>query len=67
MASGKEHYTRNTESVLKWCNTCMRLTKHPVSDGRVGRCGEHESPEYSKAQEKAKQKAEDEAKQPKLF
>jgi len=33
-----EHYTRNTESVTRWCNRCGRPTQHLVSAGRVGRC-----------------------------
>lgn len=35
-----EHYTRNTEYVWKWCERCGRMTEHPVSDSRVGRCKE---------------------------
>src|SRR6185437_3042630 len=48
-----EHYTRNTESVLKWCNKCARLTVHKVSDGRAGRCSEHHA-EDTQAQQKAR-------------
>ena len=62
-----EHYTRNTESVLKWCNTCNRLTVHPTSGGRVGRCSEHEPPRETKAQQKAREKREAENANPKLF
>lgn len=36
-----EHYTSNTESVWKWCNTCMKNTTHSVSANRLGRCLEH--------------------------
>lgn len=36
-----EHYTRRTEYVLAFCGTCMRVTKHPVSGGRMGLCIEH--------------------------
>ena len=62
-----EHYTRGTESVLKWCNPCARLTKHQVSDGRAGRCMEHEVAGESKKQKAAREKREREAKSPKLF
>jgi hypothetical protein len=36
-----EHFTSNTESVWKWCNTCMKNTEHSVSGNRLGRCQEH--------------------------
>ena len=66
-----EHYTKNTESVTRFCRTCDRLTQHAVSDGRIGRCKEHEAPKYSQAQlrriEKAANAAMDEYHQPKLF
>ena len=61
-----EHYTRNTESVTKHCNRCGRPTQHRVSDGRIGRCMEHEAPKLSKAQEKRRAKAEKEARNPLL-
>lgn len=62
-----EHYTRGTESVLKFCKTCGRLTKHAVSDVRAGRCMEHQISGESKKQQAAREKREDEAKNPKLF
>ena len=51
-----EHYTRNTESITKWCNHCNRPTDHIVSDGRVGRCMEHEARTLSKKQEENREK-----------
>jgi hypothetical protein len=33
-----EHYTKNTVSVLKWCNTCGKKMMHQVYDGRIGSC-----------------------------
>jgi ribosomal protein L44E len=64
-----EHYTRNTESILKWCNKCARLTVHKVSGGRVGRCSEHQAEDtqaQQKAREKARQRAAKDA-EPRLF
>jgi len=62
-----EHYTRNTESILKWCDVCRRLTKHSVSSGRLGRCTEHEAPAETKRQKAAREKREREARQPSMF
>jgi hypothetical protein len=62
-----EHNTRNTESVTCWCNRCGRPTQHAVSDGRRGRCMEHQAEGASKKQEAAARKRADEAKNPKLF
>lgn len=62
-----EHYTRGTESVLKFCGTCGRLTKHAVSDVRAGRCMEHEISGESKKQREAREKRETAAKNPRLF
>lgn len=45
-----EHYTANTESVTRWCNQCNRPTQHGVSGGRIGRCLEHDAPQFSKKQ-----------------
>lgn len=53
-----EHYPRGTESVLKWCNRCGRLTKHRVDDVRAGRCLEHDAPAESKKQRAARLKRE---------
>lgn len=36
--AGKQHYTRNTVSVRRWCNECRRFTDHQVSGGQVGHC-----------------------------
>jgi hypothetical protein len=66
-----EHYTRNTESVTAWCNHCGRPTQHAVSDGKRGRCTEHEVASktggYSKRQLAAQKKREREHAQPALF
>ena len=53
-----EHYTRSTESVTKFCNTCGRITEHSVSDGRVGRCKEHHAPELTKKQQENRERLE---------
>lgn len=62
-----EHYTRNTESVTKWCNRCDRLTQHQVHDARVGRCLEHESPHETKAQLRRREAREKRERNPELF
>ncbi len=68
-----EHYTRNTLEATKWCNRCGRPTQHAVSGGRIGRCLEHEAPQYTHAQlvrmgKEKKRRLEEEAKrQPSLF
>jgi hypothetical protein len=33
-----EHVTRNTEYVMKWCDTCRKITEHRCSDARIGPC-----------------------------
>jgi hypothetical protein len=33
-----QHYTSNTVSVSKWCNTCTTFTPHAVSGHRVTYC-----------------------------
>ncbi len=62
-----EHYTKTTEGAPHWCNKCRRITVHAVSDGRLGRCTEHESQAFTKAQLKRKEQAEHNAKNPSLF
>ncbi len=62
-----EHYTRNTESMTKFCPTCGRLTQHAVHDARVGRCLEHQAPEFSKAQLKRREQRQEAEKNPRLF
>lgn len=62
-----EHFVRGTESFIKWCNKCSRATKHLVSDGRAGRCMEHEPEGESKKQQQARIKREHEERNPKLF
>ena len=59
-----EHYPRGTESTLKWCNRCSRITKHAVSDGRLGRCMEHEISGESKKQKAARERREQEQRNP---
>jgi len=62
-----EHYTKNTESVTRWCNHCKRHTQFAVSDGRIGRCTEHEAPQFSKAQLKKRDELEARRCNPFLF
>ncbi len=62
-----EHYTRNTESVLAWCNRCSRLTMHAVSAGRRGHCTEHERPPATRKKESARERRAREKRQLKLF
>lgn len=33
-----EHYTSNTNAVLKYCPTCNKKTMHRVYNKRVGTC-----------------------------
>jgi len=58
-----EHYTRNTESALRYCDRCGRVTKHAVSDGRLGRCTEHDAPHLSQRQARDRARREAEAAQ----
>jgi hypothetical protein len=62
-----EHLMRGCESTLKWCNRCCNLTKHIVSDGRIGRCAECGPAGESKKQVVAREKREQEEKNPRLF
>jgi hypothetical protein len=62
-----EHETLATESRLKWCNKCTKLTKHAVSGRRVGRCMECPAQGPSKKQIRDRQKREEERRNPKLF
>jgi hypothetical protein len=62
-----EHYTQGTEGAPRWCWKCKRRTIHKVSGGRIGRCTEHESQPFTKAQLKRKEQAEREAREPSLF
>jgi len=62
-----EHYTKNTLECTAWCETCGRQTKHAVSDGRRGRCLEHESPQYSKKQLARRERLARENRNPTLF
>jgi hypothetical protein len=62
-----EHLPRSCESTTKWCNRCCNITEHIVSDGRIGRCKNHDSSAESKKQIAARIKRETEAKNPRLF
>ena len=62
-----KHETRNTVSVLKWCNACGRSTQHACSDRRVGRCMEHAPEGLSKKQEAARKEREDAERSPRLL
>jgi hypothetical protein len=62
-----EHYTTGTESVLRWCNRCAKMTMHAVSSGRVGRCLAHQSQELTKAQQRRRAKQAERDRQPELF
>ena len=62
-----EHYTRNTESVTKWCNKCGRPTQFAVSCGRLGRCTEHEAPAETAKEKRRRERAERARRNPSLF
>lgn len=62
-----EHYTRNTESVTRHCNHCNRQTQHTVSDGRVGRCLEHNAEGLSQSQIANRERIERAKQNPELF
>lgn len=62
-----EHYTRGTLACTAWCNHCSRNTQHGVSDGRRGRCLEHDAPQYSKKQLADRARREREHQNPELF
>lgn len=59
-----EHYTRNTSGVLKFCNTCGKMTMHKVSNKRIGLCQEPHAVGMSQKQKKQASKPEEE---PSLF
>lgn len=52
---------------MKFCNACNRLTKHSVSDGRIGRCMEHDAPELSKKQQRERARRDRETRNPRMF
>jgi len=62
-----EHYTKATESVLRWCNKCNCLTQHRVNSGRIGSCMEHQAAELSRKQQHERERREDEARNPRMF
>lgn len=43
------------------------MTQHSVSDGRLGRCMEHDAPKFSKAQIRRRELQERERQAPRLF
>jgi hypothetical protein len=61
------HFTANTESASAWCNHCSAFTQHAVSVGRIGRCLQHEAPQFSKAQLRRREQNDREAREPRLF
>lgn len=61
------HFQKNVTETWHFCNTCGRQTKHSVSDGRLGRCMEHNAPLYSKSQLKRREQQEKERREPRLF
>ena len=46
-----QHYQRNVIAITKWCETCGKMTRHRVSDRRVGSCMESHVTGLSKKQE----------------
>jgi hypothetical protein len=62
-----EHYSRDTSAVLAYCSVCNRRTLRRVDDRRIGSCTEHEASKMTKAQEKRREKTEQEKEQPELF
>lgn len=61
------HYTHNTESITKFCAQCERSTQHSVTGGRLGRCLEHDAPQFSKAQLRRRELQKRERQAPRLF
>ena len=61
------HETKNTVSILAWCDTCGRHTFHAVSGKRRGPCQEHAASGLSKKQEQARKQREAEEQNLKLF
>ncbi|MBI3664473.1 MAG: hypothetical protein HY234_15670 [Acidobacteria bacterium] len=61
------HQTKATESVTAYCNRCGKRTQHAVSDGRQGRCTEHEAPDLTKRQIEKRLRRQREAENPRLF
>ena len=65
------HYRKDVTEAYEWCRTCNKLTTHFVSDGRLGRCKEHEHPGLvdgmTKKQRERKAEQENEKKNPRLF
>lgn len=62
-----QHETENTVATSAWCNTCGRRTLHSVSGKRIGRCQEHAPEGLSKKQERLREQAALQEKNPKLF
>ena len=65
------HYQKSITEAPEWCKTCHRITAHFVSDGRLGRCKEHEPPGLvdgmTKAQRERRKRQEKEQREPTLF
>lgn len=61
------HHTTGTIAVSKWCNKCRRFTMHQVSRHREGRCTEHSAPELTIEQQRRRDRADRERRQPRLF
>lgn len=45
-----KHFTTDTLTTTHYCGTCGHDTVHSVSGKRLGRCQEHEGPEYTQRQ-----------------
>lgn len=64
------HFQKWVTEAEVWCNKCERITKHSVSDGRLGRCIEHsvgDKDGLSVAQRKRREQQEKEKREPKLW
>lgn len=61
------HFTKNTESVTRWCDHCGRGTQHAVSAGHIGRCTEHGPQQFTKEQLRRLEEQERERQAPRLF
>lgn len=50
-----EHYTSNTNAVLKYCPTCNKKTMHRVYNKRLGTCMEDHVKEKPKQEQPAEE------------
>jgi len=62
-----EHFTKNTLECTAWCEHCGRMTQHAVSNGRRGRCLEHEAAQFSKKQLARRERLSKQDQNPTLF